>query len=118
MSPMRVSLRFSRPRSVFLRRLLAPVALGAVAVAAAACSSTINSATLERELASQVAAQQQLPASEVSVDCPDPIDVSEGSVTRCAATLAGEPAEVDVTQVDGSGTVEWVLVVPEESPAP
>lgn len=107
-----------RPLSASLRRPFALAALGAFAVVAAACSSTINTTTLEQEVAAQLAAQQQLPASEVSVDCPDTIDVSEGSVTRCAATLAGESAEVDVTQVDGSGSVEWVLVVPEEPPAP
>ena len=101
-----------------LRRSLTVTALAAVALIAAACSSTINGTALEQEVAAQLAAQQQLPASEVSVDCPEQIDVSEGSVTRCTATLAGDPAEVDVTQTDGSGTVEWVLVVPEEPPAP
>lgn len=104
-------------RAASLRRPLGLASLAAVALVAAACSSTISGTTLEREVAAQLAAQQQLPASEVSVDCPETIDVSEGAVTRCAATLAGEPAEVDVTQVDSSGTVEWVLVVPEEPPA-
>ena len=89
-----------------------------MALGAIACSSTINGTTLEREVAAQVAAQQQVPASEVSVDCPDAIEVSEGAVTRCSATIAGEAAEVDVTQVNGEGSVEWLLVVPEEAPAP
>lgn len=106
-----------RPTAV-CRRPFALVVLAALGLVAAACSSTINGATLNQEVAAQLAAQQQLPASEVSVDCPDTIDAAEGSVTRCAATLAGEPAEVDVTQVDGSGTVEWVLVVPEEPATP
>jgi len=100
------------------RRLVAAGALAAVAFLVAACSSTINVTTLEAEVAAQLAAQQQVPASEVSVDCPDSIELSEGAVTRCTATIADTAAEVDVTQVDGEGGVEWVLVVPQETPTP
>lgn len=100
------------------RRLAAAGVLAFLALTTAACSSTINTGTLEREVASQIAAQQQVPASEVSVDCPDAIEVSEGAVTRCTATIAGATADVDVTQLNGEGSVEWLLVVPEEAPAP
>lgn len=100
------------------RRLAATGVLALVALTTVACSSTINASTLEREVASQIAVQQAVPASEVSVDCPDAIEVSEGSVTRCTATIAGEAAEVDVTQLNGEGSVEWLLVTPEAAPAP
>lgn len=100
------------------RRLSAAGVLALIALTTAACSSTINAGTLEREVASQIAVQQEVPASEVSVDCPDAIEVSEGAVTRCTASIAGEAAEVDVTQLNGEGSVEWLLVVPEAAPAP
>lgn len=96
------------------RRLVAVGALVLVTLGVAACSSTINGTTLEQEVASQVAAQQQVPASEVSVDCPDTIDVAQGTVTTCQATIAGEAVTIDVTQLDGDGSVEWVIVTPED----
>lgn len=99
-------------------RLLLAASLGLLALGAVACSSTINVTTLENEIASQVAAQQQVPASEVSVDCPDAIEVVEGAVTTCAATVAGDSVEIEVTQLDGDGRVEWVILVPEAEPAP
>ena len=100
------------PRPVLALSLLA-VALGVTA-----CSSTINVSALEGEVASQVAVQQEVPASEVSVDCPDAIEVAEGSVTTCAATVAGASSEIEVTQIDGDGRVEWVIVEPGGEPAP
>ena len=48
------------------RRFAAVGVLALLALATAACSSTINAGTLEREVASQIAAQQQVPASEVT----------------------------------------------------
>lgn len=88
--------------------------LACVGLVAAACSSTLNVSTLERELASQIAVQQQVPASEVRVTCPESIEVAEGARTRCTATVAGNEVDVEVTQLDAEGTVEWVIDEPEQ----
>lgn len=92
--------------------------LALVALLGVACSSTINTTTLEQEVAAQVAVQREVAASEVSVDCPDSIEVSAGAVTRCSATIAGTSADIDLTQSDGDGNVEWVIVEPEAAPTP
>lgn len=99
-------------------RLAGVTSLVVVAVAAVACSTSINVSTLEGEVAAQLAVQQGVPASEVTVDCPDGIELAAGTVTRCSATVAGSPAEVEVTQLDDAGRIEWVLVTPADEPAP
>lgn len=106
----------SRSRRARLRQLLAVVPLVVIGVTAAACSSSINVASLESEVSAQLAVQQEVPASEVSVDCPEPIEVGQGAVTRCTATIAGESADIDVTQMDGEGRVEWVIVETTDAP--
>lgn len=100
------------------RRFAGVAALAVVSVFAVACSTSINVSTLEGEVAAQVAVQQGVPASEVTVDCPDAIELAAGTVTRCSATVAGAPAEVEVTQLDDAGRIEWVLVTPDAQPAP
>jgi len=100
------------------RRLLAVAALSVVALGASACAKTISVSALEAEVANQIAAQQGLARSEVSVDCPEDIEVAEGTVTRCTASVTGQTVEVDVTQMDAEGSVEWLIVQPEPPATP
>jgi hypothetical protein len=81
------------------------------------CSSpSINVATLEDELASQIADQRGVDAASVEVVCPTPIEVAEGSVVECMSSVDGESFTVLVAQTDDKGTMEWVLR-PDDEPA-
>lgn len=73
------------------------------------CSQAINVATLEQELASQIAVQQGIGVSTVKVVCPATVEVAEGSVVECSAVIDGASSTVTVTQTDGNGAMQWVL---------
>jgi hypothetical protein len=87
------------------------------------CSQSINVETLEQELVSQIAVQRGVGVSAVSVTCPSPVELTEGSVVECQAEVDGQPLTVTVTQTDGEGAMEWVINPdepdePDEAPAP
>jgi hypothetical protein len=92
------------------------VALSCVVVAG--CSQSINVGTLEQELVSQIAVQRGVGVSTVSVTCPSPVEVTEGSVVECAALVDGQPFTVTVIQTDGEGAMEWVISPDEPGDAP
>ena len=73
------------------------------------CSQAINVATLEQELASQIAVQRGIGVSTVKVVCPATVEVAEGSVVECSAVIDGASSTVTVTQTDGNGAMQWVL---------
>lgn len=86
----------------------------------AGCSQSINVETLEQELISQIAVQRGVGVSTVTVTCPSPVEVTEGSVVDCPAVVDGQPFTVTVTQTDGEGAMQWVINPdePDEAPAP
>jgi Domain of unknown function (DUF4333) len=92
-----------RSRSI---RLAAVVML---AVAAAACTKTLDTDGLETELQSQI--QEQTQSTISSVDCPADVEVETGGTFDCTAEQeSGATLTIRVTQSDDQGNVEWTVV--------
>jgi hypothetical protein len=67
-------------------RELAAVATLAFAALAAGCGSTVDSAEMEEDLATQLSEQAGVDAADVSVDCPDDEEAEEGNEFECVLT--------------------------------
>jgi hypothetical protein len=92
-----------RSRSVRL------VAVAFLAIAAAACTKTLDTDGLESELQSQIEAETQSPIT--SVDCPEDVEVETGRSFDCKAEQeGGATLTIRVTQQDDQGNVEWIVV--------
>jgi len=83
-------------------------AVAVLAVAAAACTKTLDTDGLETELQSQIEEQTQNPIS--SVDCPADVEVETGGTFNCTAEQeSGATLTIRVTQSDDQGNVEWIV---------
>jgi hypothetical protein len=79
-----------------------------VAVAAVACSKSLDTGGLETQLESQL--NTQLKTTGITVDCPSDIKAESGGTFDCTATVpdAGT-VTVHVTQTDNDGHVTWAV---------
>jgi hypothetical protein len=90
------------------RRWTMAVTMAALAVTAlAGCSSSLDMAELETSLSEQLAVREQVPATEVTVDCPASVALEQGTTFDCTAAVGDRPLVLTVTELDGDGTVEW-----------
>ena len=84
-------------------RLLAVTTL---AVAAAACTKSLDTDGLESKLKTQIEAQTD--STITGVDCPDDIKVESGATFECTATEeSGATFTIEVVQTDDAGNVTW-----------
>jgi hypothetical protein len=85
---------------------------------ATGCASGLDMTQLEQDLAEQYALREQVDASEVTVTCPDSVDMAEGTTFECPAAVGDAEVTLVVTMLDADGTVEWraepVAVIPPE----
>lgn len=95
-------------RALALIVILLVVALvAATALVASLTRPKLNTASLERQIAQDVADAASVPAV---VRCPDRVDLVEGSTFTCAIELeGGQTATAIVTQNDDKGSVSWRL---------
>jgi len=90
-------------RSRSVRKLAAVVVL---AIAAAACTKTLDTDGLEGELKRQI--EQQTDSTITSVDCPADVEVQAGESFECTAEEeSGTTFTLTVTQRDDQGNVDW-----------
>jgi hypothetical protein len=90
-------------RSRSVRRL---AALAVLAIAAAACTKTLDTNGLEVELKNQL--EQQTQTTITSVDCPADVEVKAGGSFECTAEEeSGTTFTLTVTQRDDKGNVDW-----------
>jgi hypothetical protein len=79
-----------------------------VALALTACGTqTLNTDNVEREVKQGIERQANL--RDVTVECPDDVEVEAGSKFTCTARSGREEAPVEVTQRDDQGNVRWEL---------
>ena len=85
------------------------VAVAVLAIAAAACSKTLDTEGLESELKSQIETQTDSTIS--SVDCPADVEAKAGEVFKCTAEEgSGATFTIQVTQRDDAGNVNWEVI--------
>ncbi len=90
------------------------VAAGAVAIGAG-CSVSVGGSTLDTdELESQIHDRlDDVRNIDVSVDCPDGVDVEANGTFACTMTTPdGSTFEVVVRQTDDDGNVRWQIAGP------
>lgn len=95
------------------KRLMAATVL-ALLVVASGCSTTLNTGTLQSQLAEQIAARIGVPADAVTVVCPTGIAAEAGARSVCSAKVEGFTYEVTVVQTNSEGAVQWDLSEPTE----
>lgn len=92
------------------------LALAAVALALplAACgTTTIDHEELQGELRDQLSADAGVDPANVSVSCPEDVEIEQGTTFDCELTAPnGDRVRVDVTLTDDDGGFE--AVVPEQ----
>jgi hypothetical protein len=78
-------------------------------IAAAACgAASLDTSGLEDELAQQIETQLEV---SVTVECPEDVDVEEGSTFECTASDGqGNAFAIEVTQANDEGDVTWKLI--------
>lgn len=88
--------------------LLVVAVLGVVGLIASLTAPKLNTATVEQQIAQQIADQLSVSAT---VTCPDRVDLVKGGTFTCQVkTEDGRSATIKVTQVDDNGLVEWDTV--------
>jgi len=95
-----------------MSRALLSAPILAVSLALAGCSigtSELDIPKLEEEIGSGVLEQAGL---DVSVECPDQVDIEAGKSFECEVTPAdgGAAATAEVTMEDEDGNITWELV--------
>ncbi|MGZ8631755.1 MAG: DUF4333 domain-containing protein [Actinomycetota bacterium] len=82
-------------------------AVAVLAIAAAACTKTLDTDGLEGQLKSQF--EEQTGTVLASVDCPADVEVETGGTFTCTATEeeSGTSFTLKVTQTDDQGNVDW-----------
>jgi len=79
-----------------------------IAVAAVACSKSLDIGGLETQLESQL--NTQLKTKGITVDCPSDIKAESGGQFDCTGTVPGAGTiTVHVTQTDSDGHVTWAV---------
>lgn len=85
-------------------------ALAAVALGACGGTETIDAEDLERQLAEQLSEDAGVNPINVSVECPDEIEVEEGRQFECTLIAPdGDHVRVDVTLTDDEGGFDAVV---------
>jgi hypothetical protein len=88
-------------------RLVVPI-VGAALMLGAGCTPKLDTNQLELELKTQI--EEQLGASDVTVECPADISAEAGATFECTASdLGGRSFVVTVTQSDDEGNVSWAI---------
>ena len=91
------------------RRLLTLTLAASAALLLAGCSSSIDVASLETQVQDGLAAQL---GGTWTVQCPDSMEVQAGLTANCMATSdTGETLEVNITQKDDQGSIDWEVPV-------
>jgi hypothetical protein len=84
-------------------------AVASLAVAAAACTKSLDTAGLETTLKDQI--EEQTHSTITAVDCPDNIKVESGGTFECTATEeSGATFTLEVVQTDDQGRVTWRVI--------
>ncbi len=96
-------------------RIARVVALTAVVVLAVGCTKTLDTSSLETDLANQL--ERELGLTSVQVSCPDSLKVQAGTSFTCTATGPDSTFEITVTQNDDQGDVGWKFSGATPSPA-
>ena len=90
-------------------RFVRTVGMLALALAAVACSKTLDMTELEGSLKDQL--ETQLDVTGLTVDCPDDVEAKAGDTFRCTATgTDGSEVTIEVTQTDDQGNLTWEIV--------
>jgi hypothetical protein len=81
-------------------------AVATLALAAAACTKSLDTGGLETKLQDQI--EVQTGSTITTVDCPDDIKVESGGTFDCTATDdSGATFTIEVVQTDDKGNVSW-----------
>jgi hypothetical protein len=81
--------------------------IGATAMLAAGCGSTIDAADLESQLQNQLSADAGVDPAYVSVDCPDDQSADKGTKFDCELSAPnGDEVTVNVTITNDDGGFE------------
>lgn len=79
-----------------------------LAVAAAACTKTLDTDGLETQLQTDI--ERQTDSTITAVDCPEDVDVAAGETFECTAEEeSGATFTIEVTQRDDQGNVDWAV---------
>jgi|HigsolmetaAR202D_1030399.scaffolds.fasta_scaffold04418_6 hypothetical protein len=97
------------------RRLLAAAVAALGALGLAACGAeVIDADDLASKIRDQMSAQVGVDPEQVTVECPDDIEVEEGRKFECDLTAPnGDPVIVEVTLTNDEGGFE-AIVPPEQ----
>jgi hypothetical protein len=86
-----------------------PLLVGLVAIVAVACGSSLDDERLEDVITEGI--QDQTGATVAQIDCPGGQALQAGATFLCTGTTAdGQTFEVQVTQTDANGNVNWRLL--------
>lgn len=101
----------TEPRRVKQARpLLCAVAVASTLAFAGCGTETIDNADLESKLADQLSADAGVNPDDVSVSCPEDIEVEEGREFDCTLTAPnGDEVTVNVTLTNDDGGFEAVV---------
>ena len=92
------------------RHLAVGAALTASLALAACGTETLDNANLESQLAEQLSSDAGVDAAQVSVSCPEDVEVEQGGEFECTLTAPnGDEVRVDVTMTDDEGNVDAVV---------
>jgi hypothetical protein len=79
---------------------------GLTAVALTACTKTVNTDSLEQQIAAEL--RTQTGVNPTSVECPEDVEAEAGATFTCTATADdGSTATITVTQQDDQGNLNW-----------
>jgi hypothetical protein len=92
-------------------RHLAVVGALAASIAFAACGTeTLDNADLESQLTEQLSADAGVDPAQVSVSCPEDVEIEQGGEFECTLTAPnGDEVRVEVTMTDDEGNVDAVV---------
>ena len=82
--------------------------IAVIALGAPGCTRSLDTQSLEEQIASQV--REEGGPSLDEVECPDDIEVAAGGTFECSATGDGVGWTVRVVQLDDDGNVEFDIV--------
>lgn len=92
-----------------VHRSLAVLAAGVAAVALTACTTQLDTEQAQEEIGKQLAEQTGIAAADVSVSCPEDVDLEEGKSFDCDVTGPDGEAKAKVTMTDDEGNITWEM---------
>jgi Domain of unknown function (DUF4333) len=94
----------------FARHLAVVGALVASMAFAACGTETLDNADLESQLTEQLSADAGVDPAQVSVSCPEDVEIEQGGEFECTLTAPnGDEVRVEVTMTDDEGNVDAVV---------